>query len=135
MPEDMGRSWVPRASTSSEIVQFLVALTIEPTVDGCIPLRSEGIPDVFHAGGYPKQALVAQVRLALVVEFSRGVVKAFLLQQAVQAEEDALSQCQGRRQNMPVGRSKSVPPEVIGQRKCPRQLFRRSVPETGWQQA
>ena len=43
--------------------------------------------------------------------------------------------CQGRRQNIPVGRSKSVPPEIIGQRKCPRQLFRRSVPETGWQQA
>ena len=43
--------------------------------------------------------------------------------------------CQGRREVGPVGRSKSVPPEVIGQRKCPRQLFRRSVPETGWQQA
>ena len=25
--------------------------------------------------------------------------------------------------------------EVIGQRKCPRQLFGRSVPEAGWQQA
>ena len=35
----------------------------------------------------------------------------------------------------PVGRSKSVPPEVIGQRKCPHQLFRRSVAEAGWQQA
>ena len=43
--------------------------------------------------------------------------------------------CQGRRQNMPVGRSKSVPPEVIGQRRCPRQLFGRSVTEAGWQQA
>ena len=40
--------------------------------------------------------------------------------------------CQGRRQNMPVGRSKSVPPGVIGQRKCPRQLFGRSVTEAGW---
>ena len=43
--------------------------------------------------------------------------------------------CQGRREVGPVGRSKSVPPEVIGQRKCPRQMFRGCVPETGWQQA
>ena len=35
--------------------------------------------------------------------------------------------CQGRREVGPVGRSKSVPPEVIGQRKCPRQLFRSKV--------
>ena len=49
-------------------------------------------------------------------------------------QEGAPDVCQGRREVGPVGRSKSVPPEVIGQRKCPGQLFRRSVPETGWRQ-
>ena len=39
--------------------------------------------------------------------------------------------CQGQRDIGPVGRSESVPPEVFGQRKCPCQLFRGSVTETG----
>ena len=43
--------------------------------------------------------------------------------------------CQGRRNVGPVGRSKGVPSEVFGQRKCPRRLFRRSVTETGQLQA
>ena len=46
-----------------------------------------------------------------------------------------IADCQGRWDVGPVGRSKSVPPEIIGQRKCPRQLFGRSVTEAGWQQA
>ena len=46
-----------------------------------------------------------------------------------------LLKCQGRWDVGPVGRSKSVPQEVIGQRKCPHHLFRRSVTEAGWQQA
>ena len=40
-------------------------------------------------------------------------------------------QCQGRRDVGPGGRSESVPSEVFGQRKCPCQLFRGSVTETG----
>ena len=39
--------------------------------------------------------------------------------------------CQWRRDIGPLGRNKSVSPEVIGQRKCSRQLFRRRVQETG----
>ena len=44
--------------------------------------------------------------------------------------DDALG-CQGRRDVGPGGRSESVPSEVFGQRKCPCQLFRGSVTETG----
>ena len=42
--------------------------------------------------------------------------------------------CQGRRNIGPLGRSKSAPLEVIGRRKCPCQLFKGYVTQTGWQQ-
>ena len=43
----------------------------------------------------------------------------------IRAEE--ASGCQWRRQGGPLGRSKTVPPGVIGQHKCPRQLARINV--------
>ena len=38
--------------------------------------------------------------------------------------------CQGRADFGPSGRRKSVPPRVVGQHKCPHQLFRGDVPLT-----
>ena len=45
---------------------------------------------------------------------------------ATQQEVQQLK-CQWRRQGGPLGRSKTVPPGVIGQHKCPRQLARINV--------
>ena len=39
------------------------------------------------------------------------------------------------REGGPLRRREGVPTEVIAQRKCPRQFFRRSVTETGWPDA
>ena len=65
-----------------------------------------------HAPAIPASTGIFEVGLVLLSSFI-GTYFLYL---------DCL--CQWRRENGPLGRSKSVPPGAVGQHKCPHQLFR-----------
>ena len=65
-----------------------------------------------------------------VIKYCYGIsIEMYLKWILVEANREykANHKCQWRRQGGPLGRSKTVPPGVIGQHKCPRQLARINV--------
>ena len=76
----------------------------------------------------PKKRLVKadeQKREAFVAEYATLSDEAWRTGAKIFFADEA--HCQWRRQGGPLGRSKTVPPGVIGQHKCPRQLARINV--------
>ena len=71
---------------------------------------------------YESYNLVASCVLVAAVA---GIVVLLYLQRKIKRRAE--DKCQWRRQGGPLGRSKTVPPGVIGQHKCPRQLARINV--------
>ena len=91
------------------------------TMELHIPKLREGsyFPSLLEPRRRSERALLAVIQQAYVEGVSTRRV------------DDLVKACQGRRDVGPGGRSESVPSEVFGQRKCPCQLFRGSVTETG----
>ena len=71
-------------------------------------------------------AVGAAGKVSHIVRFVNDLIMAF--GNRVSFTYDEITRfCQWRRQGGPLGRSKTVPPGVIGQHKCPRQLARINV--------